>query len=131
MGTSGSTITNTATVDFLSQIDPDVSDDASSVDITVAGLPSLLILKSVSVIEDPFNGTSNPKAIPGSTVQYLVSTTNSGSGTVDVDSLIVTDPIPANAALRVTDFDGSTPGPIRMGRRVSGQRSELHLRIPG
>lgn len=122
VGTSGNTITNTATVDFLSQIDPDISDDAASVDVTVTGLPSLLVLKSVSVVEDPFNGTSNPKAIPGSTVQYLVSTTNSGSGAVDADSLIVTDPIPANAALRVADFDGSTPGPVQMidGSPASG-----------
>lgn len=31
---------------------------------------------------------------------------------VDTDTLFVTDPVPANTALRVTDFDGSTAGPI-------------------
>ena len=122
IGTSGNTITNTATVDFLSQNDPDVTDDAASVDITVTGLPSLLVLKSVSVVEDPFNGNANPKAIPGSIVQYLVATTNSGSGAVDADSLVVTDPIPANTALRVIDFDGLTSGPVQMidGTPASG-----------
>lgn len=37
---------------------------------------------------------------------------NSGAGVVDNDTLVVTDIVPANAALRVADFDGSTSSPI-------------------
>jgi hypothetical protein len=42
-----------------------------------------------------------------------VGITNSGFGAVDAGSVIITEAIAANTALRVTDFDGSTPGPIR------------------
>jgi len=75
--------------------------------------PQLSVAKNVTTISDPFNLTTNPKAIPGSIVQYDTVTTNSGGGTVDADSLIITDPIPTNASLRVVDFDVGTPGPVR------------------
>ena len=45
-------------------------------------------------------------------MRYLVSATNGGAGTVDTDSLFISDSIPANANLRVTDYDGSNPGPV-------------------
>lgn len=121
-GTGGTTITNTATVDFLSQIDPDPSDDIASVDIIPIGSPSLLVLKASATVEDPVSGTTNPKSIPGATMSYLVMTTNSGTGPVDTDTLVITDPIPANMALRVIDFDGVTSGPVQFvdGAPVSG-----------
>ncbi len=121
-GTGGATITNVASVDFLSQPDPNAANDVASVDIDPVGLPSLLVMKSSSVIEDPFNGTTNPKAIPGATVRYLISTTNSGTGPVDNDTMVITDAIPANTALRVIDFDLATPGPVRFvdGTPASG-----------
>ncbi len=111
-GTGGTTITNTVTIDFLSQVDPNASNDIATVDIVPLGMPSLLVLKTASIIEDPVNGIDNPKAIPGGTVRYLIATTNTGTGVVDNDTLYVTDPVPANTALRVTDFDGSTDGPV-------------------
>lgn len=83
------------------------------VEIDFTGLnPSLLLLKSVNTIADPINGLSNPKAIPGATVRYLIMTTNTGLGTVDADTVLITDTIPANVALRVIDFDGANSGPI-------------------
>jgi uncharacterized repeat protein (TIGR01451 family) len=112
-GTGGSTITNTASVDFLSQNDPISGNDTASVDIVPQGTPSLMILKTMMTLEDPVNGTTDPKAIPGATVSYLIVTTNTGTGAVDADSLLVSDPVPANVALRVTDFDASTPGPVQ------------------
>ena len=112
-GTGGSTITNTASVDFLSQNDPNSSNDIAMVDIAPQGTPSLTVLKTMMTLDDPVNGTTAPKAIPGATVLYLIVTTNSGAGSVDTDSLQVIDPIPAGVALRVADFDGSTPGPVQ------------------
>lgn len=112
-GTGGSTITNAANVDFLSQTDPNSSNDVASVDIVPQGTPSLVVLKTMMTLDDPVNGTTAPKAIPGATVGYLFVTTNTGTGQVDVDSLIVSDPVPANLALRVNDFDGTTPGPVQ------------------
>ncbi len=112
-GTGGSTITNTASVDFLSQADPNSANDVASVDIDPTGTPSLTIVKAATTLNDPVNGTTDPKAIPGATIRYLVLTTNTGFGQVDTDSLIVTDPIPANMALRVVDYDVSTAGPVQ------------------
>ncbi len=74
--------------------------------------PDLLVLKSTTTLEDPVNGTVNPKAIPGATVGYAVQVTNTGAGAVDTDAVFVSDPIPANTALVVTDYDGLNPGPV-------------------
>lgn len=112
-GTGGSTITNMASVDFLSQNDPNPSNDVASVDITPQGTATLTVVKAVLTLEDPINGTTDPKAIPGATMRYLIVVTNTGTGPVDTDSLVVTDPLPANMALRVADFDVSTAGPVQ------------------
>ena len=107
-GTAGITITNTATVTNSNRIDPDATNDISNVDINVVA-PSITILKSSMVVSDPVNGSTNPKAIPGATVLYSVQVTNQGLGTPDVDSMIITDPIPANTTLigPVTFTDGT------------------------
>ena len=100
-GTGGTTITNTATITNSNRIDPDSSNDTSSVDITVV-TPNLTVLKSVLVVSDPINGSTNPKAIPGAVMLYRVQVTNQGLGKPDVDTMIITDPIPANTALVVS-----------------------------
>ena len=33
-------------------------------------------------------------------------------GLADADSVVITEPVPANTALRVIDFDGSNAGPV-------------------
>ncbi len=111
-GTGGSTITNTASVEFLSQIDPNAGNDIASVDINPTGTPSIVVVKSVSVLNDPVNGGTEPRAIPGSIMRYMILATNSGTGATDADTLEVSDAIPANMALRVADFDAATPGPV-------------------
>lgn len=112
-GTGGSTITNTASVDFLSQVDPNPANDTATVDIIPVGLPNVTVAKALTTLQDPINGTTNPKAIPGSTIRYLIVTTNTGSGQADTDSVIMTDSVPPNMALRVLDYDGTTPGPVQ------------------
>ena len=69
--------------------------------------PTLTVQKTSAVISDPINGTTNPKRIPGAVVQYVVSITNSGNGTVDSSSLVITDPVPANADLYVATAAGN------------------------
>ncbi len=68
--------------------------------------PSLTILKTSTVLSDPVNNTTNPKRIPLAVVQYDVTVTNSGPGTVDAGTLTITDPIPADTAMYVA----TTPG---------------------
>jgi uncharacterized repeat protein (TIGR01451 family) len=75
-------------------------------------MPSLTMLKTSTVLSDPTGG-SNPKRIPGSVVLYDISVTNSGPGTVDANTLVITDPVPPNSTLYVggvapvTFIDGS------------------------
>ena len=69
-------------------------------------IPSLLVSKLAQTLNDPFNATTNPKAIPGAVVQYTVGVTNQGPGSVDADSLVITDPLPLNTALFVDTSSG-------------------------
>ena len=62
-GTGGTTITNTATIDFLSQIDSNPANDTASVDITPVGTPNITVVKALATLEDPINGGADPKAI--------------------------------------------------------------------
>jgi uncharacterized repeat protein (TIGR01451 family) len=69
--------------------------------------PSLLVLKASEVLSDPLNGGSSPKRIPGAIVRYSVTVTNTGPGTADAGSLVITDPLPALAQLYVATGSGS------------------------
>ena len=104
--TTGTVITNNASVAVNGQ-----SNSASDSD-TVQGIPSLTFLKTVSPTSDPYNGTSNPMNIPGAEVLYNLRVTNTGSGSVDSDTLFVTDPIPTNTELYVGDLGAGGSGPI-------------------
>jgi uncharacterized repeat protein (TIGR01451 family) len=72
--------------------------------------PSLTMVKSSSVVSDPRNGSTNPKAIPGATVRYTVSVSNSTAGTAD--SNVFTDAVPTNMKLFVGDAAGAGSGPV-------------------
>jgi trimeric autotransporter adhesin len=80
--------------------------------LTVVPLPSLVFMKTVAVLSDPFNGGTSPKNIPGAIVLYTLRVTNTGAGTVDSNTLIIADPIPANTELFVGDLAGANSGPI-------------------
>ncbi|MEO8018136.1 MAG: hypothetical protein ABI769_10005 [Pseudomonadota bacterium] len=69
--------------------------------------PSLTILKTSVVLSDPVNNSTNPKRIPLAVVRYDVSVTNSGPGTVDSGTLVITDPIPTDAAMYVSTSAGN------------------------
>ena len=82
--------------------------------------PALTILKSVAVYSDPVNGTINPKNIPGSEVLYTLIVTNSGAGTVDNNTLVIIDPIPANTELFTGNLSGGAPFVFVDGALSSG-----------
>ena len=44
------------------------------------GLPEMHITKASIVLDDPVNGTTNPKRIPGATIRYCFTVDNNGSG---------------------------------------------------
>lgn len=70
--------------------------------------PMLTVAKTVTVLRDPVNDVSNPKAIPGATMVYSIAVSNTGPGTVSSDSAVITDPIPANLSLCTGNNSGST-----------------------
>lgn len=87
----------------------------------ISGLVSFTNVKTVSIINDPINGTNNPKAIPGGEALYEIIITNTGGGTADNNSIVVTDPIPANTLMFVGDLGGGS-GPVLFtdGANTSG-----------
>ena len=74
----------------------------------------MAMAKTSAIISDPANGTTNPKAIPGAVIQYTLTVTNSGPGTIDTGTVILTDPLPASviayvSGTPVTFTNGTTP----------------------
>lgn len=57
---------------------------------------NLTISKTSSVVSDPTNGTTDPKAIPGATMRYCILVSNAGSGTATI--INVNDNLPALAS---------------------------------
>lgn len=79
-------------------------------DITVCNpFTTLSVSKVSTVISDPVNGTTNPKAIPGATVEYLITVTNTGSSATDAGSVVVWDDGPADAKMCLIARSG---GPV-------------------
>jgi uncharacterized repeat protein (TIGR01451 family) len=68
---------------------------------------SLTVSKSLNILSDGINAT-NPKMIPGATVQYCVLVTNAGAvGTAPQINVVMNDPLPATITF--------VPGTLRSG----------------
>ena len=50
--------------------------------------------KTSVIISDPINGSTNPKMIPGATVEYCIAVANAAGGT-SATNVVVTDPLPS------------------------------------
>jgi uncharacterized repeat protein (TIGR01451 family) len=87
-----------------------VNDLAQTALNVVIPMPDILVVKSVQIVDDPYNGGTNPKAIPGATMLYDVTVTNQGIG--PADAVTVVDGIPLNTALRVADIGAPGSGPV-------------------
>ncbi len=61
--------------------------------------PKIIFKKTSLVVFDPFNGTTNPKAIPGAHVDYTLKVTNSGYGNSDNNTVVIVDDLPTNTKL--------------------------------
>jgi len=69
--------------------------DAATYTVVSAALTAAKVIANVN---DEF-GTGY--SIPGAVVRYQITITNGGAGSVDADTVVVTDPIPANTKLCV------------------------------
>lgn len=106
-GGESATVVSTASSDLQP-----LSNDAVTDTITAIEGPSLVLTKGVSTHSDPINLTVNPKAIPGSVVEYSITIANQGAGTVDADTIVIVDPVPDNACMLVEDIAGTGSGPV-------------------
>lgn len=65
----------------------------------------LNISKTSTVISDPFNGTTNPKAIPGAVIEYAITIVNTGA--VDAANVLVTDVLSGDVTLQTGQYNGN------------------------
>lgn len=72
---------------------------------------ALTLDKRSTVISDPFNGTTNPKLIPGAVVEYCIAVTNATGGAA-ASSVAVSDVLPATLTFQA--------GSIRLNGTVTG-----------
>jgi len=100
-------------------------------------LPNITLTKSVAVISDPINGSSNddpaanPKAIPGAELLYTIHVTNSGRGESDDGSIIIQDEIPENTELYINEItcEGTDLGPVCFKDGTPPNDSDLEFDI--
>nr|WP_166945334.1 proprotein convertase P-domain-containing protein [Sphingopyxis panaciterrae] len=71
---------------------------------------NLAIAKTSSIVSDPVNGTTNPKAIPGATLRYCLLVANNGSSTAT--GVVAADPLPPTVTY--------VPGSLRSGTDCAG-----------
>ena len=60
---------------------------------------TLAIAKSSTLVSDPVNGSTNPKAIPGAVVRYSFTVQNSGPTATDSNSVFIVDSLPAQISV--------------------------------
>lgn len=111
----------------------------SATDTYVVSAASLAVTKSSRPVEDPVNGTTNPKMIPGAIVEYCISVVNAAgsatatgitlsdelpAGLVFVPGSILVDGTLASADPADCDSDGSAGGNWD-GTNVTGSLSDI------
>jgi uncharacterized repeat protein (TIGR01451 family) len=92
---------------------------------------ALSVVKYSTLISDPLNGTTNPKAIPGATIEYCIAVSNA-TGSATATSVAISDPVPTTMTYTassiflngtvtsgVCNSDGATGGSFASGT-VSG-----------
>ncbi len=84
-----------------------------------AGNPDIQLNTGITVINDGING-SNPKAIPGSELNMLVTASNAGNISTDLNSTTLIQAIDADTKFYIGDFNGLGPIDFTDGNDASG-----------
>lgn len=62
----------------------------------------LTVTKTATLISDPFNGTTNPKAIPGAIIEYVITVTN--AGTLTAEDVVIADMLSTDVSLNLDQY---------------------------
>jgi uncharacterized repeat protein (TIGR01451 family) len=73
--------------------------DHSDMDSYVVAAADLSVAKTSTVISDPVNGTTNPKAVPGAVVEYCITVSNAAGAALATNVVINDDYTPEDASL--------------------------------
>ncbi|TIX51255.1 DUF11 domain-containing protein [Alteraurantiacibacter aquimixticola] len=87
----------------------------SALDTYVVSAAGLTVTKSSRVIDDPVNGTTNPKMIPGATVEYCIAVVNA-SGSATASGINISDTLPSGLVF--------VPGSIVINGSLAGAGSD-------
>jgi uncharacterized repeat protein (TIGR01451 family) len=74
--------------------------------------PPLTAAKTGTVYSDPVNLFTNPKNIPGSVTTYSIAVSNPATQATDLNSVVVSDAVPVNTRMILTDFGSAGSGPV-------------------
>ncbi|MEZ5742548.1 MAG: hypothetical protein R3D89_02140 [Sphingomonadaceae bacterium] len=120
-GSQGAELTTTAT-NTANVVDTVLADGAGATDSANDGAFSatddyrvlaaaLSVVKTSRVVSDPISGTTNPKSIPGATIEYCIAVSNA-SGGASATNVTVTDPLPGNVTFVGSSIlvDGTVDG---------------------
>lgn len=113
--------TNTGVADNTTFVDTVFGDNAGDTDAAQDGRHSdddeydvvtaaIAVTKSSVVVSDPFNGTTNPKSIPGAVVEYCLDVNNTGAAAAG--TIILTDAIPANTLFVAGSIKSASTGAL-------------------
>ncbi len=96
---SETTTANTAGMDTVYADGAGATDSARNADFSAKDdytvlAAALTVTKTSTVISDPLNGTTNPKAIPGATIEYCIIVSNA-AGSATASSVAINDPLPS------------------------------------
>ena len=113
-------LTETAGADTAASVDIVFADDTgtstdgadrnakhSATNTYTISTADLSVAKTSAVTEDPFNGTTNPKRIPGATIEYTITVSNA-AGAQDATDLVISDTLPANLTFQSCNVAGAT-----------------------
>lgn len=106
-GADSPTNVDTVFADVAGRVEAARSGSHSAYDQYLVTSATITVTKTATVISDPFNNTTNPKAIPGALVEYCIQVSNSGGAAAT--NISVGDFIPANTTYEPgTIFAGTT-----------------------
>ena len=88
--------------------------DRDGFEVSSAGLT---VSKIVNVVSDPFNGTTNPKAIPGAVVEYVITITNGGGS--DADSVSISDTLDTDITFVADAYAGQDLSVVNDGTTIT------------